>query len=272
MQEVYPGLGIELAGFIDAFGIYRGACWITDGQTLWTHALNEFVSYDLHEKIISKHGSIPGIKLHDLKGMYFYQNKLYFLVPGDKRDDSSKNHLLYSIDYLSMDSSTLTRHFSLQSSAMSFSRITKIQGNKLYICFSESIPSGEEQEYAGKYDSKDGILEYDLYTNEKRIVMKYNKYDLRSNEIYLWRDLFHNNLVGPCFGHYWMMHEIIGKNGKIIGQRYYIYDSSVSLNCIIVTNPSHSFRREFLKTHNDGTYLYFFKDQHTLYRWKTPLK
>ena len=264
VQEVMPGFAEEF-GIPLYLGIYHGDCWLLEDRELWTYHQNGFVSYDLKDEVTTMVNNNRDIHFSMMRNLYFHEDKLYFIIGLTYNPSES---ILYSIDFPSLDPSTLTQHYSLRQPPLSLGFIEVIKDNKMYWNYYSYAQRGEISQGLAKR----GIVEIDLDTQEKRVLMEVKEQETKDNGVFIYRGLGRLNYAfGSWQGKYWMFPEIMSKDRQTFAINYHIFNTQGTFHCKLILDPELSIRRSFLKTHDDGTYYYIIKkDDFILYRWKVP--
>jgi hypothetical protein len=255
-QEVFSELNPRLKQSLGFFDY----CWVTEDQKILSSDLSTggIVSYDLIQQTSTQ--SKPLVNSSRISSFYLKDQSLYFMKEQTVKEETQRT--LYSIDYPSLDPSTLKELYRMEvirrkegqkaEVRSGFSKISYIEGDKIYGTFYYHTPSEEGT------ISTTGVAEINLSDKSERIV-----FQRKTSECYAFL-----NPNGAWFGKYWMIEESI-KVEDTWQKRHHIYDSTAQLQ-LIVEVGSNNKQRYFLKTHPDGTYLYWM-DDFVLYRWKTPL-
>lgn len=264
-QEVFSELNPRLK---QSLGFFDGVCWVTEDQKILTSDLSTggIMSYDLIQQKSSQ--SKPLVNSSRISSFYLKDQSLYFVKEQTVKEETQRT--LYSIDYPSLDPSTLNELYRMEvirrkegqkeEVQNGFSKISHIEGDKIYGTFNYHTPSEEGT------ISTTGVAEINLGDLSERIVFqRKTREKTEQGEILCYAFL---NPNGAWFGKYWMIEESI-KAEDTWQKRHHIYDSTAQLQ-LIVEVGSNNKQRYFLKTHPDGTYLYWV-DDFELYRWKTPL-
>ncbi len=250
-----------------SLGFFEGICWVTEDHKILSpdFSTGAFISYDLIQQTSTQ--SKPLANSSRISSFYLKDQSLYFMKEQTIKEETQRT--LYSMDYPSLDPSTLKELYQMEvirreegqkeEVQSGFSKISYIEGDKVYGTFNYHTP-GEEAR------NTTGVAEINLSDKSERII-----FQLLAREV---DELFETfcfaflNPNGAWFGKYWMIEEST-KEEDTWQKRYLIYDSTDQLQLIVDVGPRHE-HRFFLKTHPDGTYLYWV-DDYVLYRWKTSL-
>jgi hypothetical protein len=264
-QEVFTELNPRLK---QSLGFFDGVCWVTEDQKILSSDLSTggIVSYDLIQQTSTQ--SKPLVNSSRISSFYLKDQSLYFMKEQTVKEETQRT--LYSIDYPSLDPSTLKELYQMEvirrkegqkaEVRSGFSKISHIEGDKIYGTFNYDTPSEEGT------ISTTGVAQINLSDQSERIVFQRKTREMtEQGETFCYAFL---NPNGAWFGKYWMIEESI-KAEDTWQKRLHVYDSTAQLQ-LIVEVGSNNKQRHFLKTHPDGTYLYWL-DDYVLYRWKTPL-
>jgi hypothetical protein len=251
-----------------SLGFFDGICWVTEDHKILSpdFSTGAFISYDLIQQTSTQ--SQPLANSSRISSFYLNGQSLYFVKEQTVKEETQRT--LYSMDYPSLDPSTLKELYQMEvirrkegqkeEAQSGFRKISYIERDKVYGTFNYDTPSEE-----GTL-STTGVAEINLSDKSERIIFQRKTREVfEESETFCYAFL---NPNGAWFGKYWMIEEST-KVEDTWQKRQLIYDSSGQKQLTLNVGPRHE-HRFFLKTHPDGTYLYWV-DDFVLYRWKTSL-
>jgi hypothetical protein len=182
-----------------------------------------------------------------------------------------RGHNLYSVPYPSLDVSLLKKVYSLSNENMRISGILHYDASKevLYVSVREKIDSSLAE---ATYQS--GIIMIDLVNNKEEFVFSFNNsYSKDEKKGFGYAKLHEWTHNFAYQGDNWLITEI-QKEDDQANENYLFHVYDLEKNHLGAYLPYEGYQAQsdlMLKTHPDGTYLYWV-DDFVLYRWKTPLE
>lgn len=202
-------------------------------------------------------------------GIPFYCESMY--LSSDRVFLGDRGHDLYSIPYPSLDVSSLKKVYSLSDKNLVISGILHYDASKevLYVSAREKIDSSLPE---ATYQS--GIIMIDLVNKKEEFVFSFNNsYSKDEKKGFGYAKLQEWTHNFAYQGDYWLITEIQKEDDQADENHlFHVYD--LEKNHLGAYLPYEGYQAQsdlILKTHPDGTYLYWV-DDFVLYRWKTPLE
>jgi len=233
----------------------RYSLLMSHGQVTWKTGLHTYL-FALPQTFSTLNPDTCSINKGKLP---FYCESMY--LTSDRVFLGDRGHNLYSVPYPSLDVSSLEKVYSLSNENMRISGILHYDASKevLYVSAREKIDSSVAE---ATYQS--GIIMIDLVNNKEEFVFSF---DHGSNKYHFWTHNF------AYQGDYWLITEI-QKEDDQADEKYSFHVYDFEKNHLGTYLPYEGYQAQsdlMLKTHPDGTYLYWV-DDFVLYRWKTPLE
>jgi hypothetical protein len=196
----------------------------------------------------------------------FYCESMY--LSSDRVFLGDRGHDLYSVPYPSMDLSSLEKIFSLSNENMEISGILHYDASKQ----AHYVSAREKRDYSlSEVTYQSGIIMIDLVNKKEEFVFSYNNsYSKDEKKDFAKYQVWKHNFAYQ--GDYWIITETRKEEGNA-DEKYLFHVYDIAKNLLGTYLPYEGYQAQsdlILKTHPDGTYLYWV-DDYVLYRWKTPL-